>query len=89
MKNLLLRISILQVWSIRRMQGGWRVLAKLPLVVMAFIVAVTVWGILQNANLAGIYFVMITPLLLVYLVVLLLLHAFSKSMGGFLGPRDF
>lgn len=67
---------ILQFIAVRRMHGVWRVFAFLPLILMVFVFAVTVVGVYQRASLAPIALILVSPLVLVYLVGLLVLHWF-------------
>ncbi len=67
---------ILQFFAIKRMQGGWRVLAFLPLILMAIVFFITVVLFFQQSNLWPIILIFVAPLILVYLAVLLGVHWF-------------
>jgi len=67
---------VLQFIAVKRMRGIWRVLAFLPLILMAFVFAITIIGFYQESNLWPIVLILVSPLVLVYLVVLLVTHAF-------------
>lgn len=64
----------LQYFALRRMCGGWRKLAFLPLVPMSIVLIVTIQGLLQQSNLWPILIIFIAPLALVYLFILLICH---------------
>ena len=71
-----LAYPVLQFFAVKRMRGFWRVLAFLPLILMAFVFVVTIIGFYQESNLWPIFLIFVSPLVLVYLVVLLVSHAF-------------
>ena len=66
---------ILQFIAVRRMKGGWRALAYLPLILMAFVFFITIVGLYQQSNLWPLILILVSPLVLVYLVVLLVSHS--------------
>lgn len=68
---------LLQFFAIRRMHGGWRFLAFLPLVLMAIVFTFTVVALYQESNLWPIVLIFASPLVLVYLAALLGVHAFT------------
>ena len=63
-----------QYRSLRQMRGGWRILAGLPLPVMAYIVVVTVTGFMDGANLAPLLFILVAPPAWIYLLLLQFAH---------------
>jgi len=72
----ILAYPILQFIAVKRMHGGWRVLAYLPLILMAFVFLITVVGFYQQSNLWPLVLILVSPLVLVYLVILLVSHSF-------------
>ena len=78
----LLLYIVLQVWSIKRMRGGWRIFAILPLAPVAFILVATIIGLYQGANLWPMGIILLLPLALGYLVLLLVLHALLKRLSN-------
>ena len=56
------------------MRGLWRIMAGLPLPVMAFIVVVTVIGFMDGANLAPLLFILVAPPAWLYLLLLEFAH---------------
>jgi len=64
----------LQYFALRRMCGGWRILAFLPLVPMCIVLIVMIQGLLQQSNLWPILFIFFAPLALVYLAILFACH---------------
>ena len=60
--------------SVRDMQGGWRIAALLPLLVLIPIMVVTVVALWQGSNLWPIFLIFAAPVLLVYQVALMFLH---------------
>jgi hypothetical protein len=71
-----LAYPILQFIAVKRMRGGWRVLAYLPLILMAFVFIITIVGLYQQSNLWPLILILVSPLVLVYLVILLVSHSF-------------
>jgi uncharacterized integral membrane protein len=71
----LLGYPILQVLAIRRMRGGWLVLALLPLLVMIPVLFVTFQALSHGSNLWPIILIFVAPALLAYLIILLVAHA--------------
>lgn len=71
----------MQVMALRRMRGGWRVAAFMPLLAMGAAIAVAVLGVLAGSNLAPIWVVFALPLCFAWLVVLWLLHAALAWVG--------
>jgi peptidoglycan/LPS O-acetylase OafA/YrhL len=71
-----LAYPILQFIAVKRMRGGWRVLAYLPLILMAFVFLITIVGFYQQSNLWPLILILVSPLVLVYLVILLVSHSF-------------
>jgi hypothetical protein len=56
------------------MNGGWRVAAVLPLLVVIPVVVVTIRDLQQGSNLWPLLLIFLAPVLLLYQVVLLVLH---------------
>ena len=52
------------------MQGGWRILAGLPLPVMAYIVVVTIMALNEGSNLWPLLFIFAAPPAWIYLLLL-------------------
>ena len=71
-----LAYPILQFIAVKRMRGGWRVLAYLPLILMAFVFLITIVGFYQQSNLWPLILILVSPLVLVYLIILLVSHSF-------------
>jgi hypothetical protein len=69
---------VLQVRSIKRLRGGWRVFAVLPLAPIALILIETIIGLYQGANLWPLGIILLSPIALGYLVLLLALHTLLK-----------
>jgi hypothetical protein len=65
---------ILQYLAIKRMSGAWRVFAYLPLIPMAVVIVVTVMATFQESNIWPVLLIFVSPVLLVYLLALLVLH---------------
>jgi hypothetical protein len=68
---------ILQFFALKRMQGDWRLIAFLPLLLMAVVFFVTVVALYQQANLWPIILIFASPLSLVYLLFLMIIHLFA------------
>jgi hypothetical protein len=81
-----LAYPILQFFAVKRMRGVWRGLAVLPIVLMGFVFAITVIGVLQESNLWPIVLIFAAPVVLLYLAVLMVLHALVKR--GKNGPSE-
>jgi hypothetical protein len=71
----ILAYPILQFIAIKRMQGGWSVLAYLPFILMTFVFLITIVGFVQQSNLWPLILILVSPLVLVYLVILLVGHS--------------
>src|ERR1039458_361859 len=71
----ILGYPVLQFLAIRRMRGGWRVLALLPLLPMIPVLILTTVAILQGSNIWPIVLIFVAPEILAYLIVLLVVHA--------------
>ncbi len=63
-----------QYRSLRDMHGRWRVLAGLPLVVMAGVVVATVLAFSEGSNLAPLLFILVAPPAWIYLLLLQFAH---------------
>lgn len=66
---------ILQFVVIKRTSGGWRVLAYLPLILMVIVFITTCVGFYQQSNLWPLLLILVSPLVLVYLVILLVVQS--------------
>ena len=71
-----LAYPILQFIAVKKMRGGWRVLAYLPLILMVFVFVITIVGFYQQSNLWPLILILVSPLVLLYLVILLVSHSF-------------
>lgn len=71
-----LAYPILQFIAVKRMRGGWRVLAYLPLILMVFVFIITIVGFYQQSNLWPLILILVSPLVFLYLVILLVSHSF-------------
>lgn len=71
-----LAYPILQFIAVKRMRGGWRVLAYLPLILMVFVFVITIVGFYQQSNLWPLILILVSPLVFLYLVILLVSHSF-------------
>ena len=68
--------SILQFIAGKRMRGGWRILAYLPLILMAFVFPITIVGFYQQSNLWPRILTCVSPLVLGSLGSLQVSHSF-------------
>jgi len=68
------RYPALRYRSVQQMNGGWRVAAVLPLLVVIPVVVVTIRDLQQGSNLWPLLLIFLAPVLLLYQVVLLVLH---------------
>ena len=71
-----------QYRSLRQMHGLWRIMAGLPLPVMAYIVVVTVIGFIDGANLAPLLFILAAPPAWIYLLLLQFAHRRRRARTG-------
>lgn len=71
-----LAYPILQFIAVKRMRGGWRVLAYLPLILMVFVFVITIVGFYQQSNLWPLILILVSPLVFLYLVILLVSYSF-------------
>jgi photosystem II stability/assembly factor-like uncharacterized protein len=78
----LLLYIVLQVWSIKRMRGGWRIFAILPLAPVAFILVATIIALNQSSNLWPVGIILWLPIAVGYLVLLLVLHTLFKRLSN-------
>lgn len=60
--------------SVKEMQGGWRIAALLPLLVVIPVTVVTIVGLWQGSNLWPIFLIFAAPVLFVYQAALMFLH---------------
>jgi hypothetical protein len=63
-----------QVWSLKRLEGGWRKAALIPLVVMGVALCVSLLALAAGSNLWPIWLILLAPLALLWLLILLLMH---------------
>lgn len=75
----ILGYPILQFLAIKRMRGGWRVLALLPLILMVPVLIVTTVAVLQGSNIWPLVLIFVAPEVLVYLIILLIAHAIHQK----------
>ena len=66
---------VLQILALKRMQGKWRKLALLPLLVMVPVLFVTFQGLYKGSNLWPLFFIFTSPFAMAYLAVLLWRHS--------------
>lgn len=66
----LLAYPVLQALTTWRMQRRWRLLSVVPLVPMAFVLALTVLALIEDSNLWPILLIFTAPLALLYLALL-------------------
>jgi len=78
----LLLYIVLQAVSIKWTKGGWRIFAVLPLVPVVLILAATIFGLIQGANLWPMGIILLMPIILGYLVLLLVLHALFRLLSN-------
>jgi O-antigen ligase len=71
----ILGYPILQFLAIKRMRGGWRVLALLPLLIMIPVLVVTFLGLSRGSNLWPIILIFVAPIVFAYLIILFFAHA--------------
>ncbi|MCL4681773.1 MAG: hypothetical protein KJZ92_10895 [Rhodocyclaceae bacterium] len=81
-----LAYPVLQFFAVKRMRGVWRAFAVLPIFLMGYVFAITVTGFLQESNLWPIVLIFASPVVLLYLGVLMVLHALAKR--GKNGPSE-
>ena len=65
---------MMQIRALQQMRGGWRVLAAVPLLPMAYIIAVTLLALSEGSNLWPILLIFTAPIGTAYLGVLQWLH---------------
>lgn len=79
---------ILQFIALRRMSGGWRKLAFIPLIPMGILLIVTVKAFLQQSNLWPILIIFFAPLGLVCLAILFACHkVMLRNLDNRCGPK--
>jgi hypothetical protein len=66
-----------QIWSLRRLEGGWRKAAFVPLFIMGGALAFSLFALSRGSNLWPIWLILLAPLAAVSLAGILLLHRFS------------
>jgi len=72
--------------SVQQIQGGWRVAALLPLLVLIPVLVVTIHGFLQGGNLWPLLLIVLAPVLLLYQVALLALHQWVQHRSTVTAP---
>jgi len=60
----------LQIFAVFKFRSFWRFLAVLPLLPMGYVLTVTIFAFLHESNVWPILFIFITPLALLYLILL-------------------
>jgi hypothetical protein len=75
----ILGYPVLQFLSIKRMRGGWRVLALLPLLLMVPVLIVTTVAVVQGSNIWPLVLIFVAPEVLLYLILLLIAHAVHQK----------
>lgn len=65
---------VAQVWSLKRLEGGWRTAAWVPLVVMGAALVVSLFALSRGSNLWPIWLILLAPLALIWLGGLMLLN---------------
>ena len=63
-----------QVWSLKRLEGGWRTAAWVPAFVMGAALAFSLFALSRGSNLWPIWLILLAPLALIWLAVLMLLN---------------
>lgn len=69
----ILGYPILQIIAVAGSKGIMRVLALLPLAVMVIVFSVTIMGFIQESNLWPIFLIFISPVVLIYLFILIVI----------------
>jgi hypothetical protein len=75
----ILGYPILQFLAIKRMRGGWRVLALLPLLTLIPVLFLTFLALSRGSNLWPIILIFVAPAILAYLIILLVVHARAQK----------
>ena len=65
---------VAQVWSLKRLEVGWRTAAWVPLVVMGAALVVSLFALSRGSNLWPIWLILLAPLALIWLGGLMLLN---------------
>ena len=65
---------VAQIWSLKRLEGGWRTAAWMPLVVMGAALVVSLFALSRGSNLWPIWLILLAPLALIWLGGLMLVH---------------
>jgi hypothetical protein len=68
-----------QVWSLKRLEGGWRKAAWVPAFVMGAALVFSLFALSRSSNLWPIWLILLAPLALIWLAVLMLLN---RSMAS-------
>lgn len=68
-----------QVWSLKRLEGGWRKAAWVPAFVMGAALAFSLFALSRGSNLWPIWLILLAPLALIWLAVLMLLNRSAAS----------
>lgn len=73
---------VMQVMAVRRMRGGWRTAAFVPLLAMGGALAIAVLGSLAGSNLAPIWVVFALPPCFLWLAALWLLRGVAGLVAS-------
>jgi len=73
---------ILQIIAVAGSKGIIRILALLPLAVMAIVFSVTIVGFAQESNLWPILLIFISPAVLIYLFILIVIKQIQSVRNG-------
>lgn len=63
-----------QIWALKRLDGGWRKAAWVPLWVMGGALVVSLFALAAGSNLWPIWLILLAPLAVVWLVVVIVAH---------------
>src|SRR5262249_17537569 len=61
-----------QIWSLRRLEGGWRTAAYVPLLVMGGALLFSLFALSRGSNLWPIWLILLAPPALIWLVIVML-----------------
>jgi hypothetical protein len=65
---------VAQIWSLKRLEGGWRKAAWAPALVMGAALLFSLFALSHGSNLWPIWLILLAPLALIWLAVLMLLN---------------
>ena len=69
---------VIQIIAAIKLRGVGRIIVLLPIPIMLIVIAVSIYGYLQEWNLWTIYLIFITPLAILYVVIVWLIFVFKK-----------